>query len=266
MARAGASSGRQTNLLALEAEVGEIAARLYFEELGKLVRNKRLDFGGWWRGDWTELDEKYGPDIEEILEPFLSNLHTMYKKRGDFTTDSLSEVLEAIESKTEMVILDHVHVIDSTDEGELRAQSKTVRLLRDMALDAQIPVVAVSHIRKRGVGNGSIIPQLDDLHGSSNLSKVATQVVMLARDWDGPRDGPHLSPTFIQVLKDRRGRHSNLVARICYDMSEGRYEKAYQLGRFQYVNRQQTWVELEKEQVPHWAKNEARNLINEVPV
>lgn len=261
-----ARAGNKVFLFALEAEVGEVAARLYFTRLGELAGENRLDYGGWWRGEWKKLDEKFGPVIREELEPLLANLHTLYKERGDFTKDDLADKLKEIGEEADMVILDHVHVIDTEDKGENQTQSDVVRLLRDMALDDDIPVVGVSHIRKAQVGQRRLIPELDDFHGSSSLSKVSTGSVIFARDWDGPRASPELSPTFMYVPKDRRGRHSRMIARVNYDMSKGRYEKAYQIGQAEWKDRKEEWRELPADRMPYWAKNEARNLINDVGI
>jgi replicative DNA helicase len=264
IAQAGAKSGIPTYLFALEAEPGEVSARLYYNELGKLVRNPKLDFGGWWRGDWPHLDAEYGDMIRAKLEPELKNLNTLYKKKGDFTPQNLSQELERMSECAGLVVLDHIHVIDPVDNDDLKAQQKTVRILRDLAIEIGIPVVAVSHIRKKNVGNQSIlIPEIDDLHGSSSLPKIATQVVVLARDWNGHRPAPHLSPTFMQVPKDRRGRGSTYVARVYYDLSLGRYEKAYELGRIEYENRRPQFRLLDRQHLPHYAKNEARRLASE---
>lgn len=255
-----AAAGCEVYLLALEAEVGEVAARLYFNELGKLAKDSRLDYGGWWRGEWKALDRKYGDTIRAKLDPLLSKLHTMYKERGDFTPEDLTNKLEEIKAKAGMIVLDHVHVIDTDLDGENRTQARVVRTLRDVALDGDIPVVGVSHIRKAQVGQRRLVPDLDDLHGSSNLSKVSTGSVIFARDWEGSRDLPQLSPTFMYVPKDRRGRHSRFIARVNYDLSQGRYEKAYQLGKAEWKDRREDWRELDANQIPYWAKNEARNL------
>ena len=261
-AMAGADAGREVYLFALEAEVGEVGARLYFEELGRRVNDKRLDFAGWWRGQWRGLDEKHGVEIKKALEPRLARLHTFYKRRGDFTTLNLSQQLEAIAERAGMIVLDHVHEIDSEDDrAELRAQKRVINLLRDIALDLSVPVVAVSHIRKREKGGPlTLLPTTDDLHGSGFLSKKATQVVLFGREWEGPRPEPNLSPTLMQVDKDRHGRASKLVARMYYRMDQARYEDAYELGKLEWKDRRQQWTSLPMHQLPAWAERDARRL------
>lgn len=248
-------------LFALEAHAGEISARLYFQELAKRARNKHLDYAGWWRGKWKHLDEKYGAEVQADLKPLLAGLRVLYKGRGDFTVSNLSQQLEAVVPDADMVILDHIHMIDGDagERSELDSQKKAVQLLRDMALAYRIPVCVTAHIRKKRAGEmPTLLPSIDDVHGSGFLAKVATQIVLFGRDWDGPQPARHLSPTLVQVHKDRIGRSSTQVARIYYDMAEGRYETAYELGRIGWEQRKQVWQQVEMKYVPAWAKNEAR--------
>jgi replicative DNA helicase len=250
-------------LFALEAEEGEIAARLYFQELGRRANNPHLDYAGWWRGQWPQLDEEHGPAIRAELAPLLDRMKVIYKGRGDFTTVNLSQQLEAAAHDAKMVVLDHLHMIEADSfENELKGQRKAVQTLRDMALEYKIPVAAASHIRKRDKNQQpSLLPDISDLHGSSNLSKVATHVVVFGREWDGPQPQRHLAPTLVKVEKDRLGRASAQVARIYYDQSEGRYETAYELGKLEWENRRQGWKATPTTAVPAWAANEARVLV-----
>jgi replicative DNA helicase len=257
LAAAGAAVGKQTYLFALEAEVGELAARAYYRALAQRVKAEGMDFGGWWRGKWR-APAGVKQEIEEQVQKQLANIWTLYKERGDFTPAQLAKQLEALHATAEMVVLDHLHVIDMEDRYGRRAEGHAVRALRDHAIDAGIPVVAVSHVRKRQPGQGGLIPDVSDLHGDSALSKVATGVVLLARDWDGDRPAPHLSPTFVQVAKDRRGRASSMVARVMFDTRCNQYEDTYTLGRLQWEQRRQIWVPVDPQHLPAWASNEAR--------
>lgn len=251
------------HLFALEAEEGEVEARMYFQELGKRANNPNLDYAGWWRGKWPQLDEEYGPAIRKELTPLLDRMQILYKARGDFTTTMLSQQLEAVAHKASFIVLDHIHMVDEDrGDNELRGQKKAVQMLRDIALESGLPVAVASHIRKRDKNQApTLLPDISDLHGSSALSKVATQIVLFGREWDGPQPHRHLSPTLVKVEKDRLGRASSHVARIYYDMSEGRYEAAYELGKLRWENRRQEWVQTPLASVPAWATNEARVLV-----
>lgn len=263
-AMAGVGAGREVYLFALEAEVGEVGCRLYFEELGRRAKEPRLDYAGWWRGQWRSLDARFHEEIVAHLRPRLARLHTLYKKRGDFTPLSLSQQLEAVADKAGLIVLDHLHVIDSeTDSGELRAQKRTIGMMRDIGNDGNVPVVVISHIRKTQAGQAEpLLPSTSDLHGNSEIYKVAKQVVVFGRDWDGHRPERHLSPTLMRVGKDRHGRSSSTVARMYYDMSTASYEEHYELGRIEWKDRRQQWTSLPNQLIPAWAGNEARTVLS----
>lgn len=255
VARAGVRAGRAVCLFALEAEPGEVTARLVYDELGKRVKHTRLDFAGWWRGQWAEEDRKHWKAIQAKLKPELDRLQTFYKPRGDFTAKDLAKQLEAIANTTEMVVLDHIHEVDADARGDREAERRTVGLLRDLAFHQDIPVVAVAQMNKPDKFERNLLMRdKSDLHGHSDIVKKATGIVIIARDWNGHRPAPHLAPTFMKVDKDRRGRASPLVARIYYDMSVGKYQDDYTLGRIVWRDRKQQWEPLPPEQVPSWAR------------
>jgi len=258
IARRAAALDKQVYLFALEAEVGEVSSRLYFERLGQLAGEPMLDYGGWWRGEWEHLDREYGDQVKAELEGVLANVHTLYKDRGDFTPADLAEQLDKVRECADVVILDHIHVVDSELGSENATQQRAIRVLRDLALASDIPVVAVSHVRKSTRYQSGLVPALEDLHGSSSLYKVCTGAVLFARDWDHEPPSPELSPTYLWIPKDRRGRSSRSIARINYNVAEGRYEKSYELGRSELDGRKETWKRIDYEKLPYWAKSEAR--------
>jgi replicative DNA helicase len=263
-ALAAAVAGYRPHLFALEAEEGEVGDRLAFQELGKYEKHGR-DFRSFMDGDLKALEAKHWSKIEKALLPKLDSIATLYKKRGDFTNKTLLQVLAEIGPKAELVILDHIHFIDSDNDNEYSTQRKAIRDLRDLALNSRVPVVAVSHMRKKSSQDrGRLMPSMDDLHGSSELSKSATDVVLIERDWDAEPPAPHLSPTLFMVPKDRRGRGGRLIARCNYDMSSGTYEEPYQLGRAVW-DRGERFEPVPSRRIPFWARRAVRSN-GEVPI
>jgi replicative DNA helicase len=258
-AQAGLNKGRRVYLFALEAEVGEVGARLYFTELGLRSKDTKLDYSGWLRGEYKHLDAQHHAAIIKTLTPNLERLHVLYKKRGDFTNRNLSQQLEAIAGQAEMIVLDHIHVID-TNGGEFTndTQTKTIRLLRDCAFSGSVPVVVCSHLRKHQTGERTIMPDIDDLHGTSNLAKLAKQVILISRDWESPWPTNTKVPTFMSIRKDRRGRGSHQIAKMHYNVNTGLYDTTYELGRAVWKDRKHQWEVLPQEQIPHWATHEER--------
>lgn len=255
IAKAGLASGKKVYGFFLEAFEGEVSYRLYYEELGAMVKSPTMDYSSWVRGEWKHLDEKYGPEVERRLEGQFKNFYTCYKTTA-FTHKELQQRLELIQDDADMVILDHLHVVDSFKaEDENSTQSKVIGLLRDLALTKDIPVIVVSHTKKKQSHNyKNILPTLDDLHGSSNLYKVATQVIVVGRDWEAEPSAPHKSVTLIGIEKDRKGRKTPYIARTEYDLSRGVYDRNYLLGRIKSDNKKAAWEEVERKFYPYWAR------------
>ncbi len=263
IAEASAKAGKEPYLFALEAAEGVIEKRIYFRHLAGKVQQPRLDYAGWERGHWKHLDKKHGDEVTEEIRPLLDKMHILYHVRGDFTTKDLSQQLEGVSNQAGMILLDHVHMVEGYAKDE-KAEAKSIRLLTEIAFGMSKPVVAASHVRKRAQGGvKSLLPDTEDLHGDSNVYKKGTQLVMFGRDWNGQRPKPHLSPTLVQVQKDRKGRASPYIARVMFDLSESRYEGVYELGRVQWENRKQQWKAIDQEELPYWAAHEARNLTTE---
>ncbi len=265
IARAAAAAGKNpVCVFALEARKKEVAGRLVFEEFAKLVNDDRLDYLGWWRGQWKDAEKKHWAEAEKRVQEDLKRIHVVYKERGDFTTRDLGRQLESISNTAKMVIVDHLHVMDIDGaESELAMQGKTVRLLRDFVMDLKIPVVAFSQIRKRQGGERvSLVPDLDDFHGNSRIIRDCTVAVVMARDWGGERPARHLAPTFMKLAKGRVGRSDGTVARCYFDVSQGRYQTSYVLGRVGWSreDRGQSWKPMHQNSLPYWARNETRNV------
>jgi hypothetical protein len=80
------------------------------------------------------------------------------------------------------------------------------------------------------------MPDIDDFHGSSDITKIATKAVMLA---PSPRkDGQpmYLAGTFMSVEKDRMDGLKPYIATMCFDRRRNCYEGgagSYQLCRLE---------------------------------
>lgn len=239
--------------LFLEAFKGEVSYRQYFRLLSQYAPNPRMDYASWVRGEWKDADSKWGDQIRTELKRRNGNALTLYKT-GDFGVFQLKQQLESIRHRAKMVVLDHLHVVDTFKaEDENSTQSKVIRILRDFALDLDLPVVVCAHTKKRQSHNYNMLtPSEHDLHGTSNLIKTVTQAVSLARADESVPNRPELSPTLVRILKDRKGRKSHLVAKVNYNRSTSMYEDTYSLGS---VVHKEGWQEIEPQYRPYWAKH-----------
>lgn len=256
----GALAERRAGYFALEAEPRELERRMKYRWLVNQAYLRSLDgretmsFTDWLVGRCEDI---VGHMEQEANEWFLNNLGTLwtyYKGSGRFDADRMSKELLEIAQIVEVIVLDHLHYIDAKDgDNENRALSRIVHTLRDIALDAGRPVIAVAHLRKRDRGpDKTLLPEHDDLMGSSDLPKIATQIIAV-----GPApfvDPPKwwLAPTLIAVIKDRREGNDGLAALVMFDKRSRSYTQDYALGRL--IKGGTAWEQLSGGDVPGWAR------------
>jgi replicative DNA helicase len=256
IARHSAHAGRRTHLLAIEAAPKEIERRLKFALIAELAyrandqRAGDLAFPDWIRGNCEEVASRYDAEAERIIGERYKTLHTFYRG-ANFDHVRLRETLLAIQNETELVILDHLHHVDVDDENENRGMKQIVTSLRDAAIVLGRPTVVFAHLRKRDMRSRQIMPSVEDIHGSSEISKVATHVILFAPAADIESPKWFLAPTFATVAKDRNAGATGLVALLYFDRRTRRYAPVYTLGRV--VDGGTRWEELRMTDVPRWA-------------
>lgn len=254
IAASNAEDGKRVVFFALEAEEDEIERRLKYQITQRICREQGLGgqrYVDWYlqRGTKAQRDAEWRAH-EEFIGRF-KNLITFYKSAPLFA-EGLTARMEAMAQDVDLFVVDHLHYIDSIDENEQRAIRDMVARIRDMALQVGKPVVLVAHLRKRE-GRKIILPDLEDFHGSSNVVKIATHAIMLAR---APHDPNFVSAnvrrTLVHCPKDRRDGSSGFVALCEYDADAGLYRKNYQLGRVSQAG--ERWEPINHD-APAWARN-----------
>lgn len=115
-------------------------------------------------------------------------------------------------------------------EGENKAVTDIVKRIRDLALLSSLPIILVAHIKKADKKFRTVVPEIDDFHGTSNISKIATKAILLSPDREGPVDPKRFS-TFFRVAKYRvDGSVSRYIARCIFNIETNRYEDNFDLG------------------------------------
>jgi hypothetical protein len=260
IAEANVSSGRRVAYLALEAENREIERRLKYrfiaEEVARKAREsrnfgdlRRMNYPDWYRGRLT-FTERYEPEADRYIKSQYRGLSTYYRG-ASFSASDLERKITWARGRADLIILDHLHYVDVGDE-EHKGQKEALKRARDTSLEIGVPVVVVAHLRKADRVNGRIVPEIDDVHGSSDITKIVTHAIMLAPAWDQPpRRGVGL--TYMECPKDRRGGSTGMCALIGFSLHESRYEKKYRLGRVSPDGKK--WKELEVDDLPSWSNN-----------
>jgi hypothetical protein len=237
--------------------------RMVYTEVSRLAWSREmsgremLTFGRWINGMAEPGIYALNREAMNRARVNLGSLYTRY--RGDrFTAADIRREFSQLD--VDLVIFDHVHYVDSDDDNENRALKEVAQTLRYSALELGRPVVAIAHVRKRGLVSGRLplLPRTADIHGSSELTKNATRVVVLApgRGRETPRDPDtgerqrHLIPTYMRVEKCRWDGEDQLAAVLLFDIRHRSYEDRYLLGRMSPTGTE--FEELTIDEVPDW--------------
>lgn len=255
IAASNARLGKRVHYFALEAEQDEMERRTKFSVLAGLIRQHHVAFDGqvfnypdWYRGRF----EAYLGDLDQIADEIIAekyrNLNTYYRG-AKFGLDDIRRLILAEQSRTDLIVLDHLHYVDNDDDNENRGIRDIVMMIRNTALDAGTPVILVVHLRKRATNSKALAPSLDDVHGSSEIAKVCTHVIMLEPAFSLPSTNRNHSNTFFTVPKDRGDGAKHLLALCPFDWRTKTYADYYTLGR----DRKGDFDPLAHDEVPHWA-------------
>lgn len=264
IAEANAAVGKRVHFFALEAEQDEIERRIKYRNLAQLVRNSgaprssEMNYADWYRGFFDDVCAPFVDEAEGHLQRTCRTLHTYY--RGDtFGLDDIRRMFLAVQDQTDLIVLDHLHYVDLEDENENRAFKAVVKTIRSTVLAMGKPVILVAHLRKKNTSSKAVLPDLDSFHGSSDIVKICTGVVLLAPARAVPVQHWSTSNTFVYVPKDRMSGATGLVAVCQYDRLARIYRPFYALGRMSPDGA--TWNALTPSDVPRWALNN-RSLTN----
>lgn len=253
-----AKNGKRVYYFALEAEDREIERRTKFQILNRLLAEDGfrdwsvVNYPDWYRGKLEDLFRQHNDRADQLFAQEYANLFTYYRG-SKFDHDDIKRLFLAIQSDAELIILDHLHYVDIEDDNENRGFKNTVKMIRDVALGIGRPVILIVHLRKRDVRAKQIVPDIEMVHGSSDIAKICTRAIMLAPARSIQNANPAYSNTFFYVPKDRVGGATGLVAMCVFDRGRRKYAKNYTLGRMSPDGTE--FEPLTKEQMPRWAKN-----------
>lgn len=256
IAASNAAQKRAVAYFALEAEPRELERRTKYALLSRIVHEQKaygradLNYTDWLLGRCEDIVGPYNAQVEGHMLAHLGKLWTFYRGTN-FTQHDLRKRIEEIHKFVDLIVVDHLHYIDAAedDTNEAKALGDTVKVIRDVALSIGKPVLLVAHLRKRDRGAKQVVSTLDDFHGSSNVVKIATQVITIepalieAAKW-------YLAPTFMTILKDRRSGAPRMTAVANFNKLTKSYSNKYTLGKFNGQN----WEELPMADKPHWAR------------
>jgi hypothetical protein len=256
IAASNAAIGRAVHYFALEAEPRELERRTKFAMLSreahrtKHAHRSELNYADWMLGKCEHICGPINASIDQAILANLGSLWTYYRGAKFSAHDLQREILD-IHTLTNLIVVDHLHYIDSDDENEQKALGDTVKTLRDVALRIGKPVILVAHLRKRTGGAKQLVATLDDFHGSSNIVKICTQAITIEHAPGFDTGKWYLAPTFMTVLKDRRAGAPRLVALMHFDRRTKGYLDTYTLGKLTKGGAE--WEQIDAKDKPSWA-------------
>lgn len=250
IAETAAKNGAKILFLSLESELHEIGARIYFKNLCEKYFNDNpgmiypLSFDRFMSKNLMMLD-KYHDIVNAEIEKYAKNITVQYR-HNEFTIDDLNNQFKR-SCDYDVIIIDHVHYIDILEDSEIQGLKKIIKSIRTNNLIYNKPIIVVAHLRKTNKRDDEIVPDIEDLHGTSNLAKIATKTVMFAPDFTEDHD--NLYRTFFRIAKCRRNSSAlKYVANLKFDARYNNYQDRYKLGRYHpYIKE---FVECTK--FPYW--------------
>ena len=272
IAQHNASQGKQVYGFFLEAEEGEVERRIKFGMLAEKWRAANpnaergvVNYADWRHGELEQLLAPWEAEVEAEFAERYSTLHTYYRMATDFGIKELEREILAVKDTAELIVLDHIHYVDldGDERAENAAMKRLVKKLRHLSLALNIPIVCVAHLNK--AAEATLVPGQKDYHGSSDIVKIATKAIMLARASGVSTTDPNAtdSPTFVRIVKTRidSGGLLTHTALCFFDVETSSYRPDYALGK---LNLNCTkWKPLE-ERWPRWARSATIREIIEI--
>lgn len=287
IAASNALRGVRVALFALEAEKYEIERRIKFGLLsrryrlavssGEIADPKPIDYRSWRQGRYEDVMGPWDGVVNQMIATQYKTLSTIYRSGGEYSMRELERDILRIAPTTDLIIVDHLHYIDTEGENENHEVTQIMKTLRDLALVLGKPIILVAHMRKTlgGRKNAPLVPDVEDFHGSGNIIKIATTAIILApcfaiefgsirpdSFYDDPTIRQHVTetlwPTYVRIAKFRL---DGAITRHCavsfFDSALGSYRPEYAVGRL--VSGDCHW-EPEKFR-PYWADHGTVSLL-----
>lgn len=252
-------AGKKVHYIALEAATNEIERRLkyplvaerYFSDHNRPFVDGGLNYSDWYMGKYAGTLTEYEQGAAEFFKSAYRDLF-IFSKDDKFGVKELVKTVLYCAEDTDLIIIDHVHYFDFDDDNENRALKEIAKTVRTLALEEQVPIILVAHLRKRDRQNDELCPGLDEFHGSSDLFKIATKVITFSPG-KPTLDGRY--ETFFRIPKNRLdGGVSRFLGKEIFNPKRGGYDgQSYQVG-WSEQKRSSGFQAIDFAQVPSWAR------------
>ena len=188
-------------IFSLEMPAEQLIMRM-ISSLGQ-IDNKKLQTGRLENEDWRRVNEAISQ---------LADTNIYFHDAGGVTASEIKAKCRRLSTQGEglgLVIIDYLQLIDSSSKYSGSRQqevSEISRSLKTMALELEVPVIALSQLSRSVEKREDKKPVLSDLRESGSIEQDADIVAALhAPEVDAPPDDTLPVPIQLIILKHRNG-------------------------------------------------------------
>jgi hypothetical protein len=255
------TTGLPVHYFALEAENNEIERRIKYGLMGGWYKEEHVDipdgmitYANWRYNRLNNEFAAYEQKAQDIFNRDYRELHTYYKCKGSFGLKDLEAEVYKIKKDTSCIVIDHLHYMD-LGENENVEMTRLVKGIKEMSQILKIPFILVCHVRKseKKFSSKRLCPSIDDIHGTSNISKICTQAVMLAPAYGfiSTSSKAYGKPTFIRPVKIRVDGSAIYHTGVgFFDTHKSEYTQYYACG---HINSNEDSWKPSFDNWPYWA-------------
>jgi KaiC/GvpD/RAD55 family RecA-like ATPase len=230
-----AKNGVKVGLFSLENSKGDTLRKEIYNEYKRLTQNWDMSFRQF---NLMIHNQDFDSEIYEIAEKqakdTLNGVWLYEKPSRGFTIDDLKVQFDksVAEEGCKIIIIDHLDYFDQLEQDR-NDDCKFIRILMKMIRELMerydVPVVAFSQFRKP-TDQKMIIPTQYEFYGSSDKAKIATTVVVMARNYEDTQNeaDKYKIHTYIAIRKDRFGMIK--MADCVYNLRLACYTESYRKG------------------------------------
>jgi len=183
----------------LEMGSDQLVSRMLSAE--SRIHSNKIRTGTLTSTEWQQLN---------LAQESLSKLNIVFDDSGTVKITDLRQKCRKLaqEKKLDLVIIDYLQLLSGSNPNVNRVQevSEISRVLKEIARELKIPVVALSQL-SRGVEKRDVkIPVMADLRDSGSIEQDADVILFLYRDdYYNPKDSNRPDQVDIIISKNRQG-------------------------------------------------------------
>jgi hypothetical protein len=269
-----AEKKKRVTFFSLESFKREVESRMIYGMLAnKFFENRKYNLQDQlthisyrrWLHKEDKTEKALGKYYDEVYathqDTYSKHLNFIYRDHSQFTVKDFENFFRVHAPESDLVIVDHLNYFDSHDEkkGEWAVQKEIIKRIRDCVLLEKTPVLLLTHVKKKDGKEGKLLPDMDDIYGSSDVFKIATKSLMIGQDFTDY--DPRTSSTYIRIHKDRYGDAlGRYIFKLKYDIAKRSYNPEYLVGKIMREKGKEIFELLESSRLPDWATPPEKNL------